>query len=143
MALDVIDVSDEWQLLNKKTGEVKDLMVMENKSKRERWEKVYARSLCDLLETAGDERTKVIAYMIRNKDYENRVSETVRSISEATGVSTKTVNRTLTAMREKNFLIKIRNGLWRFSPHVMVTGNKGYGAAVIRRWDTEAALDSP
>jgi hypothetical protein len=129
-------ISDEWQLINKATGEIKDIITFDG-GKRERWEKVYAKGLADLLEISGDERTQVIAYLIKMKDYENRIMETVRSTAEATGVSASTVNRTFQLLQDKNFLHKVRNGLWRFSPHVMVNGKGTLGAAVFRQWDME------
>ncbi len=132
-----IVVNEEWELVNKRTGEVKELVAFMDSSKKERWEKVYARSLCDMLEITGDEKTKVVSFLIKNKDYKNRVSETVRSIAEATGVSTKTVSRTLTALQKEDFLHKIRNGVYRFSPHIMVNGNAAVGAAVFREWEIE------
>ena len=131
------EISDEWELVNKRTGETQSLITFADKAKKERWEKVYAKTLADLLEITGDEKTKVIAYMIRVKDYENRVIETVRSIAKKTGVSSKTVNRVFQILQEHNYIHRIRNGLWRFSPHVMVNGHGTVGAAVIRYWKEE------
>ena len=130
-----IEVSDEWQMINKRTGEVRDLVTFTDEGKKDRWEKVYAKSLCNMLEITGDEKTKVIAFMLKNRDYENRIMETIRSIAEETGVSTKTVNRTLKLLQDNNYLHKIRNGLWRFSPHIMVNGKSQVGAAVFRYWE--------
>jgi hypothetical protein len=132
-----IEVSSDWEMVNKLTGEVRSLISFEDKMEKGRWEKVYAKSLCDMLDITGDEKTQVIAYMIKNKDYENRVMETVRSIAANTKVSAKTVNRTLLLLQKHNYLHKVRNGLWRFSPHVMVNGKSMVGAAVFRSWETE------
>lgn len=134
-----IEVSDEWQMINKRTGEVLELVAFADTGKKERWEKVYAKSLCDMLDITGDEKTKVIAYMIKHKDYENRVMKTIRAIAEDTGVSTKTVNRTLTLLQKNNYLHKLQNGLWRFSPHVMVNGKSQVGGAVFRYWEKESS----
>ena len=132
-----VEVSSDWEMVNKITGETRSLISFEDSEKKGRWEKVYAKSLCDMLDITGDEKSKVIAYMIKNKDYENRVAETIRSIALAVNVSSKTVNRTLTMLQKHNYLHKIRNGLWRFSPHVMVNGKAMVGAAVFRYWETE------
>ena len=132
--------SDDWQLVNKKTGETKELILFEDSDKHERWEKVYAKSLANLLEITGDEKTRVIAYMIKVKDYENRVMETIRSIAEATNCSKTTVNIVVQLLQENKYLHKIRNGLWRFSPHVMVNGHAAVGAAVFRYWLDETQI---
>ena len=134
---DIKPVSDEWQLVHKTTGEIRELITFTSNNKNHRWEKVYAKSLADMLEIAGEEKMKVIAYMLRKKDYENRVIETVRSISTGTGVSTRTVNRVLKTLEEHNYIHRLRGGLMRFSPHIMVNGHGTVGAAVIRYWNAE------
>lgn len=135
-----IKITDEWQLYNKETGEYRDLVTFEDTGKYERWDKVYAQSLAQVLNLVGDEKTKVIAYMISTMDYQNRVVETIRSISSNTGISATTVNKTLQILQDNDFLHKVRNGVWRFSPHVIMRGNKGFGAAVIRSWISETEL---
>lgn len=137
---DQINVSEDWSLINNKTGEVKPIVLVES-GKRERWQKVWAKSLADIMDLTGDEKTKVLAYLIKVKDYENRVIETVRSVADATGVSKTTVNAMFKLLQEHNCLHRIRNGLWRFSPHIMVNGHGAVGAAVFRSWADEENKD--
>jgi DNA-binding transcriptional regulator YhcF (GntR family) len=135
----MVSVTEDWQLVNKKTGEVRDLVAFTD-DKKERWEKVYAKNLAELLNIAGDERTQVIAYLIKEKDYKNRVMGTIRSVAKETGVSTATVNRTFQILQENNFLHKIQNGFWRFSPHIMVNGSHATMMATLREWEQEAKV---
>jgi DNA-binding HxlR family transcriptional regulator len=135
---ETVKITDEWQLIHRETGEVRDLITFEDTSKRERWDKVYARSLADVLNLVGDEKTKIIAYLIRSMDHQNRIVASMRSISQATEISTTTVNKTLQILQKHNYLHKVQNGVWRFSPHVMMRGNSKFGAAVIRSWISES-----
>lgn len=128
-------VSEDWQLINRKTGEIRDIVLFEGK--RDKWQKVYAKSLASMLELTGDQQTHVVAYLIKVKYYDNTIHETVRSVANATGVSPKTVHRTFKILQDNNYLHKIRNGQWRFSPHVMVNGKAAVGAAVFRSWKEE------
>ena len=128
-------ISSDWQLIHKHTGEIRDIVLFEGK--QERWDKVYAKSLASMLDISGDERTKVISYLIRKSNYENKIPETVRSIAAGTSVSTRTVQTVMSLLQEKNYIHKIRNGLYMFSPHVIVTGQKNMGAAVYRSWVNE------
>ena len=128
------ELPENLSLINNETGEVYPIDVL-HKPGAARWEKVYAKSLADMLEITGDEKTQVIAYLIRKKDYQNRVIATMREIADSTGVSLKTVNRTMQTLKKNNYILKIRNGLWRFSPHVMMNGKASIGAAVIRMYD--------
>jgi len=130
------NVKPKYSLIDNETGEISELDVIID-PKKMKWQKVYAKALADMLEITGDEKTSVIAYLIRNKDYENRVIATMRVISEGTGVSVKTVNRTMQILQKSNYLHKVQNGVWRFSPHIMVTGVGTLGAAVVRMYDNE------
>lgn len=127
---------DRYQIIDMQTGIVEPIVVYEKKS-NERWDKVWAQSLCDMLDLSGESRTKIIAYLIREKDGKNVILATIRRISEATGVSTKTVNRTLLQLEEANFIIRLQNGAIMFSPHIIQPGKSWQGVAVMRRWKQE------
>jgi len=129
-------IKPKYSLIDNETGEISALDVIFD-PKRMKWQRVYAKALASMLEITGDEKTTVIAYLIKHKDYENRVIATMRGISEDTGVSLKTVNRTLQILQKNNYIHKIQNGVWRFSPHVMVTGMGNLGAAVVQMYDNE------
>jgi len=126
-------VTDKYSLIDNETGEITRLTVFESNNKYT-WEKVFARSLCDMLNVFGNERVQVITYLIKNKNYENKVTGTMRSISKELGISKTTVNRTMKLLQDNNCIIRLGNGMWMFSPHIMVIGNRGYSAAVLRRW---------
>lgn len=124
---------EKYSLIDNETGEVIPLTAF-LPERKDRWEKVYAKGLAELMEITGDEKTRVIACLIREKDYENRVLETLASIAKKSEVSLKTVKRTVAILQEHNFIHKVRNGLWRFSPHVMVNGRDNVAAVVYREW---------
>ena len=131
--------TERYGLYDYETGEVLPLVTA---TETDRWEKVFAKTLANMLDLIGEERIKVLAYMIKVKDKQNRVIETVRSLSEATGVSTKTVNNTLKTLSENNYIHRVRSGLIRFSPHVMVDGFKGHHMAVLRHWSEEERIEN-
>lgn len=123
-----------WSLINDRTGEVRPVLAFNKNSRGERWEKVYAKSLANMLEITGDEKTQVLAYLIRKKQGDNKITETMSSIAAATNISKTTVNVTMQILQQNNYIHKIRNGLWRFSPHVMVNGQGYVGTAVVEFW---------
>jgi DeoR/GlpR family transcriptional regulator of sugar metabolism len=67
----------------------------------------------------------------------NYVYMTISEIAAKSKVSTKTVNRTLKALEDKNFIIRVRNGKLMFSPHVMRRGETSQGLAVVTMWEQE------
>lgn len=131
---------ERYGIVDLKTGQVTKIPVYEAK-KRERWDKVYAKTLADMLDLSSEPKTKVIAYLIRNKDYKNVCMATVRKIAEETGISTKTVQRTLKVLQDNNFIIRLQNGAVMFSPHVMRTGHNAGGMAVLRMWNDEHEVE--
>lgn len=137
------NVTDEAQygLIDMATGEITPIELIEDRP--DRWDRVYGKALANMLDAGGEERAKVIAYLVRHRDYKNVVLATVREISDKTGVSTRTTLRTLKALEEKNFIHRLRHGVIMFSPHVIRTGRDTAGLAVLRRWKdaTEEVCD--
>lgn len=125
-----------YSLINNETGEISELDVFFDPNKM-KWQKVFAKNLANMLDITGDEKTRVIAYLIKHKDYENRIIATMRGIATELGISPQTVNKVMKIMQDNNYIHKIQNGVWRFSPHIMVTGVGTLGAAVVRIYDNE------
>jgi len=123
----------KYAIVDLETGETQPIPVYDN-SKGERWDKAWAKTLAELLELSGESRTKIIAYMLRNKDYKNVVIATVRKIADELEISTKTVHRTLLQMEKANFINRLQSGVIMFSPHICQPGQKYAGIAVMRRW---------
>lgn len=124
----------ELRIINMDTGETMafDQLIVPG---QERWDKVYSKNLARMLDMVGDEKMKVVAFMIRKKDTMNLISATMREISEDTGVSLTTVNKVLKIMQKGDFIHKIRGGKWRLSPRVICGGKQSVGMATINYYD--------
>lgn len=127
---------DEYGIINMRTGKIQDIKVYEDPTNK-RWDKVWAKTLAELLELSGETRTCIIAYLLRNKNYENVILATVRKIADEVGVSTKTVNKTLLQMQNAGFIHRLHNGVIMFSPHIIQPGKSWRGVAVMRRWKSQ------
>lgn len=127
-------VVEGYSLVNNKTGKVRPIILFNRNSRNETWERVFAKSLANMLDITGDEKTRVLAYLIRRKKGDNMIYETMKTICEGSKVSKTTVNHTMQLLQVNNYIHKIRNGVWRFSPHVMVNGTGYVGAAVVELW---------
>ena len=125
-------VDQKYGIIDLETGEVTTIPVMEAASGR--WDKVWAKSLADLMDLTGDARTQVIAYLLRKKNSQNVIYAPMRTISAETGISLKTVNRTIKQAIESNHMIRLAQGVIMFSPHVIQPGSRPQGMAVLRRW---------
>ena len=130
----ILPNEEELILVNRNTGQEYEIDVLYD-PKAGHWEKVFANQLGNMLKLVGDEKIRVVAYLIKKKDYLNVVSATIAEIAEDTKVSTKTVSRVLNQLRKADYLHKVRNGRWRFSPHIMRHGKSSIGAAVIKLYE--------
>ncbi len=134
------EYDEEYGIIHLRTGEIQPIPVYDT-GRSERWEKVYAKTLADLLDLSGDQKTKVIAYMIRNKDYKNVVMASVRKIAEEAKVSKNTVQSTIQLLIKNKFMIRLQNGVLMFSPHIMRAGKQHAGIAVVRRWQNAGEIE--
>lgn len=130
---DAVPVDQQFGIIDLTTGEITSIPVYEAQTGR--WDKVWAKSLADLFEMTGESRTKVIAYLLRKRNTQNVIHAPMRLVAEETGVSVKTVNRTIKQMVESNYLIRLGQGVVMFSPHIIRPGPKNQGMAVLRRWN--------
>lgn len=125
----------QWGLINRDTGEIIDIDRVDGSP--DRWDRVYGRALANMLDAGGEDRSRVIATLVRKKDLMNFVHLTILEIAEKSKVSSKTVTRTLKALEDKNFIHRIRNGKLMFSPHVIRRGQHSKGMAVVTMWQKE------
>ena len=125
----------EFRLLNIETGEEIPFDTLVSSDKPDRWDKVYTKNLARMLDVIGDEKIKVVAYLLKKKDNFNQITATMREISAATGVSLKTVSRVMKTMQEHDYLHKIRNGRWRLSPRIICGGKTSIAMATINYYD--------
>ncbi len=124
----------DYAIINLKTGETEPIDVYEAKHQGT-WERVYAKTLIDMLDLTGETKTQIIAYLLKHKDYKNVVIATIRKIADETKCSTRSVQRTLDVLVDNNFIRRLQNGVIMFSPHIMRTGRDRAGMAVVRRWE--------
>jgi len=117
------------------TGEEIPFDQLVSSDKPDRWDKVYTKNLARMLDMMGDEKMRVISYLLRKKDSFNGISATMREIAEATEVSTNTVNKVMKAMQNGDYIQKVRGGKWRLSPRLICGGKNSIAMATINYYD--------
>ena len=125
----------KWLLIDKETGEQLDIDVVQASPRR--WDKAWGSAIANMLDAGGEDKSRVIAVLFRRKDSMNYVNMTAVEIAEAAKCSEKTVSRTLAALEEKNFIVRIRRGKIMISPHVLCRGEYAKGMAVVTMWKKE------
>jgi predicted transcriptional regulator len=67
----------------------------------------------EYLKTSESKAVKVLLWLLKNRNSENRIYTTLDTIAKECDVTKVTVNRVFQRLYEKEFLIKIRNGQYQ------------------------------
>ena len=70
-------------------------------------------------------------------DKENKICMTFRQIADASGMSYQTVYRTMNALIESDFLVRINQGSYRVNPDVLFKGGKNDRLNVLIKYRDE------
>lgn len=127
---------DQWYMINP-TNDQGFIPVDMVKDSDKRWDKAWGHSIAAMLDAGGEDKARVIAVLFRKKDYHNYINLTMAEIGKYAKVSTKTVSRTLKALEDKGFIVRVRNGRIMLSPNVINRGSRSHGMAVLTMWKAE------
>ena len=129
------DIVKQKEYIDRETGEVETFEVMSRQGDFN-FEKIWIGHIVDTLDLIGNQKITVILHIMskRNKTT-NEFGGTQREIAKDTGVSLKTVNLTIKALREANFLQPVRIGTYLINPDFIFKGQKGNRMRVILEYN--------
>jgi len=124
----------EIKVINKKTGqEIKTLQFAQQTT--ERWEKVVARQLANVLSIDGNSSTKFIAYLLTAKDSSNVILGNYNELSIASGVSVGTIKKIMPKLRKNGFVKRMhRSGVYMINPKTIRPGERWAGSVLVQAW---------
>lgn len=131
---------DEY--VNRRTGEVEEFDVIRVQQADWNFEKLWLFRLLDLLDLAGGAKIQVIAWMLENRDRENRVIATQAKIADGSGVSRRTVNRLLIEMVNEGFISCPQSGVYRLDPTLIWKGPHSQRMNILMCFEKEAQEDA-
>lgn len=108
--------------INQSTGEIRKMHVVDITERDANFYKLWLGHILQSIDLIGNQKTKLAFWIIEHLDKENQLIMTQRKISEKTGMSIQTVSRTLQALIDSNFLVKINSGAYRVNPDVLFKG---------------------
>lgn len=102
--------------------------------------KVWLQHLVNSLDEISNQKLRLAFWIIENLDKENQLVMTQRQLAEASGISLKTVSRTMKALCEGEpaFLQKINGGAYRVNPEVMFKGSHKNRMGIIYKYQKTA-----
>ena len=127
--------SETYAVICRITGEEVPVQIFIEKASKEYWERAYAKTLAEYINVSGSNPNKVLAYLIKNKNVDNYILNTVRGIADELKISKTHVSDVFKVLKDKGFLKKMRNGCYFLSPEILRHGSKTRGAMLLRLWD--------
>lgn len=112
------------QFINAETGEVEEFQVTNIEERDFNFSKVWMRNFVATLDLVGNQKTKLVYWIIDHLTKENQLICTNRQLEKETGISLKTVSVTMKVLQDANFLKKTSNGVYTVNPDVVFKGSR-------------------
>lgn len=127
--------------INQKTGEIEEMQVIRQEERDANFHKLWLGHILQSIDLIGNQKTKLAFWLLDNLDRENKITMTYRQIADKSGMSYQTVYRTMNALIESNFLVKINGGAYRVNPDVLFKGGKNDRLNVLLQYQNEREDD--
>jgi len=127
---------DRYMMIDTKTGEMLSVDIFIEQIPQGYWERAYAKILAEYIGVAGTATNTVLAWLIKNKDSNNRIIGTFAHIAAECETTIPTVSNLFQKLYKKEFLRKVQNGIYMLSPRLLRHGSQTKGAILFKKWDT-------
>lgn len=117
-----VKVIGTQEYINKNTGELQEMQVVSVEDRDFNFHKLWLSHIINSLDLIGNQKTKLAFWIIEHLNRENQLIMTYRQISEKSGISLQTVTRTISALIDSDFLIRINQGAYQVNPDVIFKG---------------------
>lgn len=137
-----VKVIGQETYINQNTGELTEMQVVAIQERDANFYKLWLGHILQSIDLIGNQKTKLAFWLIDNLDKENKITMTYRQISDKSNISYQTVYRTMNALIESNFLIKINGGAYRVNPDVLFKGGKEDRLNVLLKYKNEKGVNN-
>lgn len=102
-----------------------DMQVMEVEEKDANFHKIWLGHIIQALDMIGNQKIRLVNFILENLDKENKLVMTQRKIAEKSDISFGTVISTMKLLQEANFIVKINSGAYQVNPEIVFKGGTG------------------
>ena len=118
-----VKIIGEKQFLDVNTNEIENFQVVELQDADFNFNKIWVTNVIQALELVGNAKTKLLFWLIENKDCNNKVTYTYEQIAKQTKISLKTVRITMKALVDCNFMVRHHAGCYIINPDCVFKGS--------------------
>lgn len=128
--------------VNQATGEVEDFQVIQMEDRDFNFHKLWLGHIVSSLDMIGNEKIKVLTYMLETANRDNVILGTQRSIAKEVGVSVPTVNATIKSLVSSNLIKMKQQGVYVLNPDVIFKGTRNNRMNVLLQYSSNT-LEPP
>jgi len=103
--------------------------------------KVWLNEILDLVDEVGNQKMKVLMWLLSHADSQNRIFASWHEISEGTGVGRTTISALLGKLKEADVIIRVRPSVWRLNPDVIFKGDHKQRMGIVHIYKREGQGD--
>lgn len=130
------------EYINQITGEVETFNVIEEHDQDFNFEKIWLGHLLESLEVLGNAKIKVLNYLLANKNSDNQIIATQRSIANNVGVSLPVVNETLKKLTVANAIKKVSSGVIMLNPEIVFKGKHNKRMNILLKYSKSETIEN-
>lgn len=112
-------------LIDQQTGEIITVQEVSIEERDANFYKIWMFHVVQALELIGNQKVKVLNFILENLNRDNQIIMTQRKMAEKCGVSYQTVSLTLKSLQDADFLIRINSGTYQVNPNAIFKGGTG------------------
>ena len=128
----------EQEYVDHETGEVKKFQVIDIKENTDaNFHKIWLSHILAAFDELGNQKLKVLTYLLENMNKENIVIGTQRVLADKINVSIQTLSITLKILREGDIITTPQSGVIRFNPNVIFKGYNKTRLNVLYKYSAE------
>ena len=133
------------EYLNPNTGEFVPMQVVSVEERDFNFHKVWLQHLVNSLDSISNQKLRLAFWIIDHLNRENQLVMTQRQIADKSGMSLKTVQRTMKALQEGEpaFLVRINGGAYMINPSIVWKGSHAARMGIVFDYADAARESKP
>lgn len=124
--------------IKESTGEITEMHVVDFIDRDFNFHKIWLNEIVRSIDLIGNKKVKLAFWIIENLDKENKLVMTLNQIVKKSGFSYQTTHRTINALIDSGFLVRINNGAYRVNPNALFKGGTNDRFNILMRYIKES-----
>jgi len=128
------DYDGRYTIYDNFLGKEIDIYMFVDYAKQAGWEKAYAGMICKYIGVLETTASKVLIYLIAERDATNRIFGSQRDMAKACGVSLATISKVFIKLKAKGLIKEVAASHYIITPKMLRNGDNKKGAMMLRLW---------